>query len=135
MSFRPVNDTLARRTSRTINRFWGVNYGVAKQRQQKEMSRLSDFDCSRAKLHLREGKRKNTIYGYQGSIDGMFQMSLWSRNRLAIVVDGILALYDVGDVIDQIERYYTWHEVKEGFDWQELKTGKTWNDLVRGKSE
>ena len=131
MAFKRQRDSGARRASRTIAEFRGVHYGTGLTDQPQDFSYGGDLEYSSKKPELRNGRRKNQLNGFTGTITSIIDLNIGGLALVGIVIGGKLSVYPVADMLEQIRGYYTWDEVKETFTWDSLK-GKTWDDLIQG---
>ena len=120
MPNRPTQDTQADRTSRTIDDFHGAHYGTGRTDQADVYAYVNDFDFVHRKAQVRDGKRKNQLHGYTADIDGIINVTIGGENLVGDISNGTLTLYPVSDMLNQIQRYYTWDEVKQTFTWDSL---------------
>lgn len=131
MTFKPTQDRINERSSRTIATFAGVHYGMGRCDQGNEHSASCDLDFANQKARVRLGARKNASVGWPGDVDDMFFISLGGRQFLALIVNGVLSCHPVDDIKDGVRRYYTWDEIRRTFSWSDL-TAYQWNELYQG---
>jgi len=129
--FKRVNDTRSKRTSRVLDTFMGSHYGTGKTDQGRNFGYLNDFDVVNKKLELRNGKRRNQLYGYSNSITGVIDIHIGGLTAIGNIQGGTLSVYPLSDMKKQVRRYYTWAEVERTFTWDTLGT-KTWGELLTG---
>lgn len=116
-----------------MSAFAGLHMGTGLTDQPEPNSYGADLDYSEKKPELRDGKRKNQLRGYTSDITSIIDLNIGGEALIGVVVNGVLSIYPVADMLEQIRRYYAWNEVKETFTWNELEAAKSWNDLIDGE--
>jgi len=129
--FKRVMSGKQKRSPRNIDTFSGSHYGTGRTDQSQEFGYVCDFDIVNRKLELRDGKRRNQLWGYSAKITAVLDVHIGGLNLVGHVQNGVLSLYPVSDMLLQIRRYYTWAEVERRFTWDEL-ADKTWEELRTG---
>jgi len=133
-NFRPTNDRLSKHKSRTIEKFSGVHYGIAKEKQPNQFAGICDLRMLEEKPELREGKKKIDTEGFDATVTSMFPINLGGDRWLGIIVDGVLQARHVDDVITQDRKYYTWDEVRQTWSVDGLEDEKTWDALLNTRN-
>ena len=128
MSFKPIQDRMGKRKSRTIGEFRGSHYGLHKVKQPNPFAAVCDMIFCRKRGQLRPGMRKNQTTGYTATVTSLFQINIGDRSWLGSIQNGVLTAYDVEDVKEGIVQYYSWDAIKSAFTWSSLDN-KTWNEL------
>ena len=132
MAYKRENDTKNKRTSRTIDQFYGMHNGYSWTDQPPSFSFGADFHFGYKKPELRPGMRKNQLLGYEETIAGLFRMQIGGIELLGVIQNNNLSVYPIEDVMNGIRKYYTWQELyDEGYTWDDLES-KTWDDLFNG---
>ena len=130
MSYRRTNDKTSKLSSRTIERFSGVHYGIAKEKQPNNFSGICDLKMLDEKAELREGLKKIDTEGFDATVSAMFPINLGGDKWLGIIVNGVLQARHIDEVITQDRKYYTWDEVRQTWDVDDLSNEKTWDSLL-----
>jgi hypothetical protein len=132
MSFQPVQDKQAGRNSRVYKDFKGTHFGHSPVDQPDEYAYIMDFDCWQNRLKMRAGHRKDELLGFFSDIDALFSINIMQRGMMGMITNGNLSAYLTDDILNGIQNYYTWDELRTMFTWDELQS-KTWRDIVTGR--
>ena len=132
MSFVRHQDTIAKRSSRTLKYFNGNHFGFSPIDQPDDVAYQSDFNCWQHRLELRAGFRKNESTGYAHDLDYIFDTNVMPVGMIGVIGGGNLTVYPTSDLDDGLNKFYSWDDVRKQFTWDKLKQ-KKWRDLVTGR--
>jgi hypothetical protein len=134
MSYRPTQDVHSKRSSRTVEKFSGVHYGMSKEKQPNEFAATCDLMMEDDKAVLRPGRRKNETTGYEQHVTSMFPIHIGGGSWVGSIVDGILQAQPAEDILAGVRAYYTWDEVRQTWTVDTLRTAKTWHELMTSRT-
>ena len=129
MSYRPTNDSQSKLTSRAIDRFQGVHYGIAKEKQPNQFGAVCDLDMIEDKAELRAGSRKNETTGYGFTISSLFAIHIGGGDWVGSISNGQLQVQPGDDIIAGERKYYIWDEMTDQWTWDGVDA-KTWDELT-----